>query len=87
MRSNAQARRQVKEQLRVANRSFAMRDYDEPATPTDTAPVIDPKATAKGVKKGQNRPSDEDDEKVEQSLSAAQDGGEQVAGEAALDKS
>ena len=87
MRSNAQARRQVKEQLRGANRSFAMRDYDEPATPTDTAPVIDPKATAKGVKKGQNRPSDEDDEKVEQSLSAAQDGGEQVAGEAALDKS
>lgn len=87
MRSNAQARRQVKEQLRVANRSFAMRDYDEPATPTDTAPVIDPKATAKGVKKGQNRPSDEDDEKVEQSLSAAQDGGEQGAGEAALDKS
>ena len=87
MRSNAQARRQVKEQLRVANRSFAMHDYDEPATPTDTAPVIDPKATAKGVKKGQNRPSDEDDEKVEQSLSAAQDGGEQVAGEAALDKS
>ena len=63
-----------------------MRDYDEPATPTDTAPVIDPKATAKGVKKGQNRPSDEDDEKVEQSLSAAQDGGEQGAGEAALDK-
>ena len=87
MRSNAQARRQVKEQLRVANRSFAMRDYDEPATPTDTAPVIDPKATAKGVKKGQNRPSDEDDEKVEQSLSAAQDGGEQGAGEAALDRS
>ena len=87
MRSNAQARRQVKEQLRVANRSFAMRDYDEPATPTDTAPVIDPKATAKGVKKGQHRPSDEDDEKVEQSLSAAQDGGEQGAGEAALDKS
>ena len=87
MRSNAQARRQVKEQLRVANRSFAMRDYDEPATPTDTAPVIDPKATAKGVKKGQNRPSDEDDEKVEQSLSAAQEGGEQGAGEAALDKS
>ena len=87
MRSNAQARRQVKEQLRVANRSLAMRDYDDPATPTDTAPVIDPKATAKGVKKGQNRPSDEDDEKVEQSLSAAQDGGEQVAGEAALDKS
>ena len=87
MRSNAQARRQVKEQLRVANRSFAMRDYDDPATPTDTAPVIDPKATAKGVKKGQNRPSDEDDEKVEQSLSAAQDGGEQGAGEAALDKS
>ena len=87
MRSNAQARRQVKEQLRVANRSLDMRDYDEPATPTDTAPVIDPKATAKGVKKGQNRPSDEDDEKVEQSLSAAQDGGEQGAGEAALDKS
>ena len=87
MRSNAQARRQVKEQLRVANRSFAMRDYDEPATPTDTAPVIDPKATAKGVKKGQNRPSDEDDEKVEQSLSAAQEGGEQGAGEAALDRS
>ena len=87
MRSNAQARRQVKEQLRLTNRSLGMRDYDEPATPTDTAPVIDPKATAKGVKKGQNRPSDEDDEKVEQSLSAAQDGGEQVAGEAALDKS
>ena len=87
MRSNAQARRQVKEQLRLTNRSLGMRDYDEPATPTDTAPVIDPKATAKGVKKGQNRPSDEDDEKVEQSLSAAQDGGEQGAGEAALDKS
>ena len=87
MRSNAQARRQVKEQFRVANRSFAMRDYDEPATPADTPPIIDPKATAKGVKKGQNRPSDEDDEKVEQSLRAAQDGGEQGAGEAALNKS
>ena len=87
MRSNAQARRQVKAQLRLTNRSLDMRDYDAPATPADTPPVIDPKATAKGVKKGQNRPSDEDDEKVEQSLSAAQDGGEQVAGEAALDKS
>lgn len=87
MRSNAQARRQVKEQLRVANRSFVMRDYDEPAIPVDTPPVIDPKATAKGVRKGQNRPSDQDDEKVEQSLSAAQDGGEQGAGEAALDNS
>ena len=87
MRSNAQARRQVKEQLRVANRSLDMRDYDDPASPADTPPVIDPKATARGVKKGQNRPSDEDDEKVEQSLSAAQEGGEQGAGEAALDKS
>jgi len=87
MRSNAQARRQVKEQLRGANRSFVMRDYDEPATPADTPPVIDPKTTAKGGTNGQNRPSDEDDEKVEQSLSAAQDGGEQGAGEAALDKS
>ena len=87
MRSNAQARRQVKEQLRGANRSFAMRDYDEPATPADTPPVIDPKATAMGGTKGQNLLSDEDDEKVEQSLSAAQDGGEQGAGEAALDKS
>ena len=87
MRSNAQARRQVKEQLRVANRSLDMRDYDEPATPADTPTAIDPKATAKGVKKGQNRPSDEDDEKVEQSLSAAQEGGEQGAGEAALDRS
>ena len=87
MRSNAQARRQVKEQLRLTNRSLDMRDYDEPATPADTPPVIDPKATARGGKKGQNRPSDEDDEKVEQSLSAAQDGGEQGAGEAALDKS
>ena len=87
MRSNAQARRQVKEQLRVANRSFAMRDYDEPATPADTPPVIDPKATAKDGTKGHNRPSDEDDEKVEQSLSAAQEGGEQGAGEAALDRS
>jgi hypothetical protein len=87
MRSNAQARRQVKEQLRVANRSFAMHDYDEPATPADTPPVIDPKATAKDGTKGQNRPSDEDDEKVEQSLSAAQEGGEQGAGEAALDRS
>ena len=58
-----------------------------PDRSTDTAPVIDPKATAKGVRKGQNRLSDEDDEKVEQSLSAAQDGGEQGAGEAALDKS
>ncbi|MEC7954078.1 MAG: hypothetical protein VX195_13495 [Pseudomonadota bacterium] len=77
----------MKEQLRVANRSLDMRDYDEPASPADTPPVIDPKATARGVKKGQNRPSDEDDEKVEQSLSAAQDGGEQGAGEAALDKS
>ena len=64
-----------------------MRDYDEPATPTDTAPVIDPKATAKDGTEGQNLLSDEDDEKVEQSLSAAQDGGEQGAGEAALDKS
>ncbi len=87
MRSNAQARRQVKEQLRVANRSLDMRDYDEPATPADTPPVIDPKATAKGGTNGQNRPSDQDDEKVEQSLSAAQDGGEQGAGEAALDNS
>ena len=87
MRSNAQARRQAKEQLRGANRSFAMRDYDEPATPADTPPVIDPKTTAEGGTKGQNRPSDEADEKVEQSLSAAQDGGEQGAGEAALDKS
>lgn len=86
MRSNAQARRQVKEQLRLTNRSLNMRDYDEPATPANTPPVIDPKAKAKGVEKGQNRPSDEDDEKVEQSLSAAQDGGEQGAGEAALDK-
>ncbi len=64
-----------------------MRDYDEPATPADTPPVIDPKTTAEGGTKGQNRPSDEADEKVEQSLSAAQDGGEQGAGEAALDKS
>ena len=87
MRSNAQARRQVKEQLRGANRSFAMRDYDEPATPADTPPVIDPKAKAKDGTEGQNLLSDEDDEKVEQSLSAAQDGGEQGAGEAALDKS
>ena len=87
MRSNAQARRQVKEQLRLANRSLDMRDYDEPATPADTPPVIDPKAKAKGGTKGQNGPSDEDNEKVEQSLSAAQDGGEQGAGEAALDKS
>ena len=86
MRPNAQARRQVKEQLRLTNRSLNMRDYDEPATPANTPPVIDPKAKAKGVEKGQNRPSDEDDEKVEQSLSAAQDGGEQGAGEAALDK-
>lgn len=64
-----------------------MRDFDEPATPADTPPVIDPKATAKSVRKGQNRLSDEGDEKVEQSLRAAQDGGEQGAGEAALNKS
>ncbi|MFI8666478.1 hypothetical protein ACIGGE_08590 [Qipengyuania sp. NPDC077410] len=77
----------MKEQLRVANRSFTMRDYDEPATPADTPPVIDPKAKAKDDTEGQNLLSDEDDEKVEQSLSAAQDGGEQGVGEAALDKS
>ena len=64
-----------------------MSNYDTPKTPPVTPPVIDPKATAKGVRKGQNCLSDEDDEKVEQSLSAAQDGGEQGAGEAALDKS
>ena len=64
-----------------------MRDYDEPTTPADTPPVIDPKTTAKDGTEGQNLLSDEDDEKVEQSLSAAQDGGEQGVGEAALDKS
>ena len=64
-----------------------MRDYDDPTTPADPPPVIDPIAKAKDGTEGQNLLSDEDDEKVEQSLSAAQDGGEQGAGEAALDKS
>ena len=95
MRRNAQARRQVKEQLWPSNRYTGMRDYDKPSTPANTPPAIDPdvkpKTSAEMESEGEREDgilehkSDEAEIEVERALGDAQQGGRDGAGEAALD--
>lgn len=95
MRSNAQAWRQVKEQLRAVGRLDDMCDQDKPTTPPSTPPAItlgnktgvSSKARAAGGPNAVPRKSapDKGTGQVEEALSAAQKGGRDGQGEAALD--